>query len=323
MMLTYLDTWWNEDIIPEKYEMYGTSRSSPGIWSNLPASEDGFSEYKTNNGQYDYMLQLFDDVYKPEKLYTSQVLNGSIPARIDAALSKLDLKDILDFSSSSLNENEIKSYINNGIPVMICIQDHAIVAFAYDEDKDVYYAHNGYSDSSGVPRLISISPSQIKYAFVVMPTDDSTHVCSNNYSKSSSYGTDFCPCYLDGHPHISEHTYTYTSSNHTEYCCEKAIKTGTHAVATCEKNNSSVHTLFCKCGYNINQSHWYYYPKVLGVGYTQHWLECVVCQTTWYENHFSCYYSEKSNGKYQIYCYCTYPLSTVDELPSGLYPLPT
>jgi hypothetical protein len=261
------------------------------------------------------MLKLINNQNTAKGLYTSCISNGNILSCFETGLQAIGQRSNFTIVGTTLKESEIQYYLSNSMPVMICIPGHATVAFAYDSDKDVYYAHNGYTGSS---RLISISPSEIVNAFVFYPSDSSEHNCSSNYTKAS-YGENYCPCFLDEHPHQSQHTYTYDSSTHTYLCGEKVISTGSHAAYTYTSISDSLHYVYCKCGYNLTQSHWYYYPKVIAASTTSHYLECVKCGRRWSEQHFAMYYTEESSTRYNVYCYCGVYMYYTTSKPSGLY----
>jgi hypothetical protein len=317
MMLSYFDTYWDDTIIEDKYELKGNDIKSPGAWSNFPANKDDYSAYYDTYKDSDFMIKIMKG-YNIDNFYSYKVDNGNIAEVIEKGLqniNKVDSFDIVMTTSSS----DAKNYFNNDIPVMIIIEGHALVGFDYDAENEVYYGHNGYRKNSSYARLVTVPKGNVKYMFAIVPKDTSEHVCSNNYYTSETYVENFCPCFLDEHPHQSQHTYTYDSSTHTYLCDEKVISTGSHGAYTYTSISDSKHYVYCKCGYNLTQSHWYYYPKVIAASTTSHYLECVKCGKRWSEQHFAMYYTEESSTRYNVYCYCGVYMYYTTSKPSGLY----
>ena len=356
MILSYYDTWWDDNILGDEiientlyedcYDVSGIEGNSPGVEfsSNAPHQLNIF------------MVKLIENPYSVEYLSVpgNKVWNSNIPDCISKGLIKIGKPEMFlleDYGSGSI-ENAIDE-LNNDRPVMVCIEGHATVAFAYGTDNNgqFLYAHNGYKEDSGKPRIIKIYGSQIKNVFTMElnnNNDECLHVCSNNYTDRG------CPCDLAYHPaheekhhklmiteaghteicdvncgleaeleaHIFERTPGYVDSGHNVTCVTCGyITTEAHYFIVGEHIDEYTHYVYCECGYDGVGYHWDFPPEIFGAGY-QHYLACSICEYSWIEDHFPYYYEDCGDGTYRIWCYCGYALYYTDLFPSDLEELP-
>ncbi len=241
MLLSYYDTYWNDNIIDEKYEMHNQSNIdklsniaySPGIKTDagvFSGDEDDKSEYwklvesEADNYFHFYLLQLAKD---------HDIASDSVPN----SLGPYAIKELLEyylFEDRGLSDctieceqitrfSDVRSYaiekVKQGIPVIVCAKPigddgHTFIIYDYDEDGDELYCHVGWKIDQ-----THIALSSLNYTFyygAVSINLKGSHSHSNNYIDKATEKT-YCSCYFLCHP---EHkcTYTYNDDCHTYSC---------------------------------------------------------------------------------------------------------
>lgn len=276
MLLSYYDTYWNDNIIDEKYEMnnqlnfgkFTDIHDSPGIKSELSYYTESYLiscdywnlvESEADNYFHFYLLQLARDHDIASDVAPNSLGPYAIKELLEYYLFKdrglanctIDCEQITGFS-------DIRSYaiekVKQGIPVIVCAKPigddgHTFIIYDYDEDGDELYCHVGWEIDE-----THIALSSLNYTFycgAVSINLKGSHSHSNNYVDKTT-GQTYCSCYFPCHP---EHKCTYTSDD-------------------------DCHTYSCGCKYEkdvISFEHEYEYKTT---GDKCHILTCTICGKT-------------------------------------------
>lgn len=336
MIASYYDTYFNDSIIPEIYDVpsecinydfdYYHTESSPGVFSQLPV-DCLYSDYTINYQKYNQYLanyndfvyeiigvDISNDMFSPVYHYnTMGPLAGAIVNRLNNISSSSFSFDV----GYGNDLDDCKEAIDNGYPVFVRILngsiDHAVVAFAYDENDNLYY-HMGYKLNNNYG-MVMIDNMYQHWAFVVSPADGYSHVCSNNYySVNDGVITYYCPCMLNGmsypnHNHNIVHSHGYyfdeddeliNTSLHYESCSScnlsktydcgitsiaggndnhaieygcGAIQIESHHVVDFECMGTDIHLLYCICGSLYSEHHDFCIPVLIN-GYIEYVCIC-------------------------------------------------
>lgn len=195
ILLSYYDTFHNDNIVPEEYEFksYGSSYDISNF-STSPGSGKG------TNQRY-----LYDELYDIALTYpamSTALING-------IGLTDIQLRTIIqDYvtehdiaanvsQSYLLNKLNIKNSIDNNQPIIVSNVDHCMVAYAYNEDY--VWVHTGYYYCGVLPwdEFTTLTASWIRFEF------NGSHVCSNNYYNSTN-NHPICPFHDAGETLIIE-----------------------------------------------------------------------------------------------------------------------
>lgn len=236
MYLSYLDTYWDDDIISENYDYITllsnnaitTSTESPGIYretSTLPSGVINATTYAQIIEQYYtyyfhyYLLHLgylqfgyynFENTYFPAGL-----TDGEIVSLIEYYMGERGYS-LSDYSCSSIKSDQ-RSYVINkvtqGIPVLACLSSsngsyaHSVIIYDYDANNDELYAHFGWDDIH-THIALSTTPYTMITAAITIELN-TTHNCSNNYKYINGYNNynEYCSCYFNIHSQHSHNTY--------------------------------------------------------------------------------------------------------------------
>ena len=233
MFLSFYDTYWDDNIIPEKYDQASTFTStkqqganfelqpynskSPGIKyeSNSLVSNLSINEYyniiESKSEEYFQLklLQFSKSYYGKDKFDGS---NGSL------GMTYLELTTLLrqyleNYYSADKSKYQIlytsvhstalifiKKYVKEGRPVIVRAKNssnncHAFVAYDYDEASDEIYVHTGWRRESDNTALTHVSLKSLGYLTIL----DATGVNfkgEHNHSDNyiSSIGNKECSC---------------------------------------------------------------------------------------------------------------------------------
>lgn len=299
MLLSYYDTFYNDNIIDDYYDIESTknfsyySQLDVSSYTPSPGINDNFHEYLigmgrnagyTNTNAYNIDWTEIDDFL--EDYFASRNMNVVV-----------NTAPILYANKPQF----IKDAIDDGAPVIVGIYgidtninpnfiDHSVVAYGYN-GNDIYahfgWPSNFYSDETINNYWISIAH------YIDLNV---SHVHSDNYLWTvGSYNGcegEICPC---GHITITDHssescTY-YNTFEHRYYCsnCEYAYYESHHyvqqgTVLICEGCGNEVDT----CPHNITYN-W--------VNYISHRVICNMCSLDYTEPHLVDM-SAPNNGQY-------------------------
>ncbi len=200
-VMSYYDSFFNDNIIPEVYEVNSIADNFETAISNSPG---------VNNEIYhgsDYEKYCFDSSdYNLQSKLT--ILHNENNVSFSASIHGVDYENLLEKFYSSKNYFEFEDltantqveykefifkYLDQNIPVILHIYDgenkrHSVVAYDYDDEN--IYANFGYQKkySSKLP-IYSLGYNEIYYAIVLKPTIAETH--SNNYVVNR---VNYCGC---------------------------------------------------------------------------------------------------------------------------------
>lgn len=259
MILSFYDTYYNDDIINDGYERPATSSLAIDQTGNLlgiapgpcgsPGAGFGFDEDYVRPGQAIHTegTTMLSDVSSDKVSIGWGVITG---------LSSWGLSDT--FGYTMLNDaGDIYDWLDVGVPVMAEFggaDSHCVVLFDYDQNGNFLY-HNGYvvGNSMGYPTFGVINPSELGLKAVVFPSAPLAHVCSNNYLDS--LGNPICPCsygfvgiYSDEN-HIHTDVY-FDESSHYSTCpsTSQSYKVMHNHVEIVDPVGYTYHELECSCG---------------------------------------------------------------------------
>ena len=288
MLLSYYDTYLNDNIIPEQYDKESKYKDKNFVDDGNSPGVRHKTTYEADNKRYYNELISLADTDLHSKLVTIGVSKNF--CNIEKADYSTDIEqrnvvletylkdvvgyikgnqyifDYLEFEKSYYsNSDKVKNYIisriKEGFPVLISVanvdgsKNHAGIAYEYNEDSGEIYCHMGEKDGVHV----TISQRGFTYYKSAMVIDfNLPHSHSNNYSDGTN---NYCYC--------SE-----------EICVYKHNK-------KFENTDTSYHTVSCACGsINTTENHIYKnYTKIIGaLGSLQHNANCA-CGASKTENH--------------------------------------
>lgn len=273
MMLTYYDSYWNDDIVPEQYDANAyLSDLDAYSYSISPGSNETILSNVNNLTKEKYTELLINNSYSSlhAKLVSiGKNLGYGLGLTIDQLNNVLDsyLQDNQQISVDDWTINEygninykskvpgqnitysdmmlgdVKDYLKLDIPVLVAISGssgHAVLAYDYDEENDIVYAKFGWYDYNFHSDIFSNGYQYIMGYLTMGPRRSHSH--SNNYIVG---GVAMCSCALPNHKHV----FTYKS------------------------NNAVTHTKSCFCGYSATENHRF----KRGTGINSKYLICQSC----------------------------------------------
>lgn len=194
ILLGYYDTFLNDNIVPEQYDVEGDSNSTSTLLSTWPQSPG-----TGNNSEYD----ADGNAFKNELIVAATNGNAGISPTLNG-MSALMVKNMLSqylgsnfiYSINRYYNNDIKSAIENAInnnrPVIAEGQEHFVVAFGYDEDN--VYVHTGWGFTATTPwSTFTDQQSILNRSAIDISFAGTQHAHSDNYYhiQSQSY---YCGC---------------------------------------------------------------------------------------------------------------------------------
>ena len=275
-LLSFWDTYWNDDIIPENYDVptllkssdeVNLSLESPGIYEEPENTKDmSAQEYydfiELHSGSY-FQLHLikigkeifnqyqFDNPDSPCGLSFSQLQElASYYLYNERGFAESE------FSIETASGESAKAFtiqkIQQGIPVEIrvakkkngeIVGGHAMVAYDYDESTGKIYVHPGWHNNEKHESLDSLGYDVWWDATAIVA--DKPHSESDNFVFSSGYCRHtHCTCEFSIHP---THTINHPHSNH--------VFSSTYAKPDYESD--AYHKAFCSCGEWKYEPHYY------------------------------------------------------------------
>lgn len=253
MFMSYYDSYWNDLIIPESYDVkaeFATySNSIPVSKSSAPSSDknallsdfdskvnstgvytcgDYLNFINSNYNTYHHLKLISDFGVLPQLLYgdstdylfyNNQFIqyhwSGLTASEIYRLVSN-NMRNYGDVYNITSNvRNEVINKIKSGIPVILGVSNvsSAHVVVAYDYDD----ATNTIYTHSGYEGSKHVSIEQLGYSyydFAIYFTPSSIHNCSNNYSYNF---VDYCVCELDGTHPRHNHSYDIINNRFKDY----------------------------------------------------------------------------------------------------------
>ena len=286
MLLSYYDTYWDDDFIPSAFEQ----NIEVNLYPQLSIESPGIISDSVFRDQYNTQLYMFNRYFnhamenKLEYFHYYLMNYACTESYIninsgDFGLSKEETINILSKylydrnltgvsiqnctgATRELTYALIANQIDAGRPVLIAgynaYNGHAMVAYDYSLNSDGtvgdIYVHAGMITGDDGPKThVSLSSSGYTdeiYAYYLNVT--TPHSCTDNYVNASNHA--FCSCWFHEHPsHAShEHYYLYSpysSTQHKGICasCSYTIY-ASHVVAAGSLNI----TRCLDCGAKVN-----------------------------------------------------------------------
>ncbi len=268
MLLSYYDTYWRDDYIPEVYDINTScnttpvvSLESPGIKSEKPLNLYNCEAYIQSINNYtstyfhSYLVKngidlgfLYSEtslgLYFYQRVQLMEHYFYNILGLSDTQIGieyKTTTRYGFDSSQPIESSANIRAYviskIKQGIPVIVSNGDHAMIAYDYDQENDDIYVHTGWSTGNKTHvNLDTITPNALQNATIIV--DNRSHSCTNNFINDATMSRPivYCACEFDIHPNHHTHTYSYikySNTMHKKECtlCHHITDYGNHIFA--------------------------------------------------------------------------------------------
>ena len=244
-VLTYFDTFFNDDIVPEAYDVISEANSTDEALENSPGSkfeildDSTTKKYReelnrTKNNNLHSLLVHQNTSFGANAYDDQDIIKNFLSDNLKNSFIFLVLEANSSLSISEKNEtlqNYARKLIQRGVPPIMSIAKvdgngkmydfHAVVAYDYDDNGELYM-HTGWKISNNHLKLEQISDEgyDVMHTMsIIIPVLPHSH--SNNYKIYYNNGEQFyyfCPCGTTiGHTH--EFTYQkYDSAQHIQTC---------------------------------------------------------------------------------------------------------
>ncbi|MBO4666941.1 MAG: hypothetical protein J5666_02265 [Bacilli bacterium] len=239
MLLTYFDTYWDDNIVPSDYEVSGSMSSldvsycfsSPGTnreeccpTEYLPFYDSSLgNDYGVPNNYSNYKNWIYTNYYN-NSLHTKLIIDylgvntpygpGVGPSTFSSVFSEyfssINYSDYYYIRSPvGATSAEVKSWVidqivNHDRPVILGRAGHVAIAYDYNSAYDIVYVHNGWLNSTHA-------------AFYYDFDDAHTLVFTGNHNHSNNYiyeNQSYCHCQLNSH----YHKYSYLIESDIQHC---------------------------------------------------------------------------------------------------------
>lgn len=216
-LLSYYDTYLDDDIIDEKYDIQSfgdgfdmiSRHNSPGVLNDPPIV--GLTGKNSSLLYLNYLKSVRDQSFQAELICqgnelgyfnTSYSIDNCCRTNFEQRMELLDYylapKDItydfvyINSKGDSSKSDEIRKFtieqIKKGNPVLLNIGyfnnssgGHVAIAYDYDEKKDEVYCHMGWHDGSDTHQTPESVKKPCYYGALIIDFDSSSHRHSNNY----------------------------------------------------------------------------------------------------------------------------------------------
>ena len=198
MLLSYYDTYWDDDFVPESFEIHGVSSfetyrdadfslpsfyaESPGVLFE-PNSVVGnqtlsyYQNYMSLNNNYSFQAKLFELNVQyfglkfrvhPYSMSYSELTNFLGLYAHDYCGFTTNEISVQSTNDSTSIRNFVINKINSGIPVILRASSadlggHAFIAYDYDENQDEIYVHTGWRDEENNLAATHVALSSIGF----------------------------------------------------------------------------------------------------------------------------------------------------------------
>ena len=276
--LSYYDTFLNDNIIPEQYDMGNSSSSnmstarltSPGVLrQDYP--ETNLYEFIQDNKHNDFQMYLMDIVNSSKNLSSSSykynigmwdyhyIIEELFPAN-NLEFEYTYYTDLSEFAKPTDNsikeyfDDYIKSQLDLGNPVVVQIchynddnifdikyeNNHSVVAYYYDTNG--IHANFGWN-SAGSTDVVINDYYQIMAAGVINFSDLEV-VHSNNYIVNN---ISYCGCGVHVHNYVGWEYYSKTSHKAVCECGESGVTSYPHAIKSSDVGKRTAKCIQCNC----------------------------------------------------------------------------
>ena len=311
MLLSYYDTYWDDTIIPEQYDItavgYGTNfiseRNSPGVMRDviqIPDNPDDKLLETLSASEYYAIMESMSNVSLHAKLITTGASLGYYNFESDLAPALTTTTGTANIIKRFLNEtsgmqnneykittkfatsNDVKEYtiqmIQAGYPVMLAIGKpdqnvgHMVIAYDYDPDLQAIYCHWGFGAN-----YTHINPEEYGYTIFRNATIIDFY---SEHSHSDNYGV----------------TTITNNIPTTEYYCYDDCRILTYKDIHSYTNNyepytNTQHKAYCRCGDYVLKNHDIFMDS------------CKLCDAP-HTHDYSDHYVPETSSAHRSYCAC-------------------
>jgi len=255
MLLTYCDTYYNDDIVLDDYTI--VSEGSSNNYSTSPGAlyETQFSvNRKDYKGYYEELFEKYNGKSLQLKLFQTNInnirtLNANGDYKYNFGFSEDTYSTLFEnyFSDASIFvtpfdytyersdkdadatevRNWIISYLKKNIPVLVGYNwtdsdgnncGHVCIAYEYDNDNDIIYGHLGYYGKGNCHVNLDARLAEINGVY-----DDAHSLSFNTHKHSGNYydesiDENICSCSLANHIHTNYEYVSATKLMHTYSC---------------------------------------------------------------------------------------------------------
>lgn len=258
LLLSYYDTYWNDDIVPETYDQSSLSLDvSPGVRNEYEAfggmTRDQYVnaiyEDENINNYFQFLLfKLARDSTGESTMSTFGVsytkMRDMINYYLFSYLGLLTNECFVQTVNSNVEEF-VKEKVSNGEPVIVGIPGHVTVAYDYDILQDQLYGYWGWRDSNNHAPYTNFSDA---YAIAL----NLEHKHSDNYIIN---GVETCSCRLSYHVHNYDYNSKFVGDSGHEKICFCEMVENCAGTVTARSINASKHRKNCSCGYFEEETH--------------------------------------------------------------------
>lgn len=221
MLLNYWDTYWDDNIVPEDYEVRtiangsnidyslaspGGRREASSLFARGLTKEEYYNNVVENSDTYFHFHMIKIGIDEPSmsvspgnygcfQSYYTTMLNAYLQGERHYSTSDYTIVA----GTSNPRQNAI-SYVKRGIPVRLSISSssggHSVIAYDYDEDTDKLYCHFGWGAST--THATPESQGYTAYTGYTVLDFNTEENVGDNYFKYDPYGRE-----IKVHPQIA------------------------------------------------------------------------------------------------------------------------
>lgn len=217
MLLSFYDTYWNDNIIPDNYEVNTNLNTSHHV-HNKPSPGTTYEPDSVKNTSMDvynnYLINSYNVDFQSFLIKVGKDFGVNVNT-MDLGLDALEVEDLIhaylkgtrsihtyNIEASSYLGHDIYNftinYLKNGLPVLLRVgngfDNHTVIAYDFNELDGEIYVHMGWKINGTALTKVPLSETiytEIYNAIVLVP--DNNHVHSNNFFAGNSK---YCPCQL-------------------------------------------------------------------------------------------------------------------------------
>lgn len=312
MLLSYYDTYINDSIIPDSYDIEGEGisnnliawRDSPGVLKDIIdngyslTASDYYNIIKNQSG-YSFHAKLITighgwGYYNYFSDNPAGTTFGMIMAVLESYLKLYrgynNTEYSLDYAYELIasEDNSVRDFvienIQSGKPVLLGVQGikannekegHVVIAYDYDEITDQIYCHFGWGADKTHITPESEGLTLYKAALALDFYLPYSHAYNYIENKGQSNEKSYCSCDFFCHPeHICRH-YTEYDNNYHKYMCGCSEELFEHNLS-CSYFDDFNHIKSCAdCGYTQTETHDYTHGyEYIGAYEHREYCEC-------------------------------------------------
>ena len=186
IILNYFDTFYNDNLIEEKYDYTGISLTTNPDFNAWPAPGSGNSIIHNDNSSFiDVLLSMSN------QMFPQGMVNGEV---VDLLTTYTNSRTGIQFSNtgrllySTNYYNHVQDYIDNDTPIICGVPQHFVVVYGYDDDY--FYFDTGYRTTARMAKSLFLVEG---FGVCIDYKLTGGHVHSDNYYHSTTK-TFYCGC---------------------------------------------------------------------------------------------------------------------------------